>query len=191
MKYKDQKIIERLHKKAREMILNRGIKGWNMGTLAAEAGIAKSTLYRIIDSKEELILGIIIENMQRIEVDLKKILLDDENEDLIEKVSALASENVPLLFGTYLNEALLEYPELEDKVKENEENIQQAVLMFLKHGQTRGQIKMNIDLLTVFELIMGTILQFVRIGYSGDELSRKLNNSFKYIFDGIRVNPSE
>lgn len=191
MKYKDQKIVERLYKKTRELLLIQGVKGWNMNTLAAESGIAKSTLYRIINSKEELVLSIILEDMRQIEIDIKKILLEAENADVTKEISNFASEKVPLVFGNYLKEAILEYPELEDKVKENEDTIRQIVFMFLEYGQQRGQIKKDIDPLTIFELLMGIILHFVRIGYSGDVLSKKIYHGFNYIFYGIRVNTGE
>lgn len=187
MKYKDDRIIERLHKKTKELIMSRGVKGWNMNTLATESGIAKSTLYRIIDSKEALILEVILEDMRRLEHGVKYILMNDSSSDIIESISELVTEAVPLMFGSYLNEALMEYPELEEKVKENEDNIRESVMMFIDYGQQRGQIKENVDPVTVFQTMLGVVLQFVRLGYTGDQLTEKINQGFKYIFEGIRV----
>lgn len=187
MKYKDEKIKSRLHKKTRELLLTKGVKGWNMNTLATESGIAKSTLYRMINSKEELIRDVIVEDMRAIEYKINDILTSNDNDDIINKISKTITEYVPMMFGSYLNEALLEYPTLEEQVQKREQNIRHSIMLFIELGQKKDQIKDGVDGITVFETLLGIVLQFVKLGYGGNELSKKIYQSFQYVFEGIRI----
>ena len=52
-KKNDKNIHDNILTVAERLLLAYGIKGWNMDSVAQEAGIAKNTLYKIIDSKEQ------------------------------------------------------------------------------------------------------------------------------------------
>jgi len=186
MKYNDSQIEERVFKKTKELITTRGVKGWSMNNLAKESGVAKNTLYRMINSKEELIRDVILRDLEYIEKQLNQIMMSEDPSTVIEQMSKLISTDVVFYIGGYLNEALMEYPNLEERVQENEENIQNAVIMFIKLGQIQNQIRKDIDPKTVFESIMGMILHFIRLGYTTDQLSNKLELAFNYFFDGIK-----
>lgn len=186
MKYNDQKVIERLKEKTRELIVARGVKGWSMETLAKESGIAKSTLYRIIESKEALILDIVLSDMRKFEQEYEQILANREDFNFIEKIGKFISRNVTIYFGTYLNEALLEYPTLEDQVKANEEKIKNITIMFLELVKNQNEIRKDIDSVTFFESLMGIILHFIRLGYSGEVLTYKISIGFSFIIESIK-----
>ena len=58
MVYMEQKhtiIKQKIDKAAEKIIFSYGIRGWNMSEFANEAGITKRTLYKYVNSKEELV----------------------------------------------------------------------------------------------------------------------------------------
>ena len=60
MKIRDEKIQENVIRATEKLYLKQGINGWNMDTVARESGLAKNTLYKIIGSKEQLVVTIVI-----------------------------------------------------------------------------------------------------------------------------------
>ncbi len=187
MKYKDERLVENLYKKTRELIISRGVKGWNMSTLASELGMARSTVYRMVDSKETLILEVVLDDIKKVEKGIKSILLRPDKSDVIDRISELLTDNVPLMLGDYMTDVLLEYPSIDDHVKKNEENIRKSIKTFIKTGQTLKKIKKDVDADTLFETLVGIILQFVRLEYSGEVLTKKVKQSFQYVFRGIEI----
>jgi len=60
MKIHNEHIREKVNKCAKKLLYTHGVKGWNMTMLAAEAGLARNTLYKIIGSKEKLVETIVL-----------------------------------------------------------------------------------------------------------------------------------
>ncbi len=64
-KSENKEIIRRIHKVTLMLILKQGVKGLNMNELAKTVGVAKGTLYKIINSKEQLIQEIALHIFER------------------------------------------------------------------------------------------------------------------------------
>lgn len=71
MKVGDKHIEEIVFEKTKDLLLNYGVKGWNMNDLSEACSMSKRTLYKIIGTKEDLLSEIskkgISENNDRIE----------------------------------------------------------------------------------------------------------------------------
>ena len=52
-------INQRILTSARQLIAERGYRGWTMDELSSKAHISKRTLYRYYSSKEELITAVV------------------------------------------------------------------------------------------------------------------------------------
>jgi len=186
MKCNDSQVEERIYRKTKELITSKGIKGWHMDHLAKESGMAKNTLYKIIGSKENLILEVVLNDLKQVEEEFKALLMLGDEKLITQKLSDLISRNIIDFIGGYLNEVLLEYPSLEDKVKANEDNIRNMIVTFIIMGQSQNQFKKEVDPRIFFESILGIILHQVRLGYSGDVLSDKIEKAFTYMLEGIK-----
>lgn len=58
MKVGDAHIEEIVLSKTKDLLLNFGVKGWNMNDLSDACGMSKRTLYKIIGTKEDLLTTI-------------------------------------------------------------------------------------------------------------------------------------
>ena len=69
----------RINKAADELVFTYGVRGWNMNDCAQEAGITKRTLYRYIDSKEQLVEMVLKRFIRKTQLTLASALEKEED----------------------------------------------------------------------------------------------------------------
>jgi len=107
MKAKNKTLEERVYRAAEQFLTRYGIKGWNMNDLAAESGITKRTLYKIIESKEQLIRNIVFANVMDMREQLLFIIRSDKNflqslEQIVYKIPELLKSTFISKYGDVL-----------------------------------------------------------------------------------------
>jgi AcrR family transcriptional regulator len=76
-KINNKSIQDNVFKITETLLLKHGIKGWNMDSVALEAGISKNTLYEIINSKEQLIEDVVINRLRNNVETITEIFRDE------------------------------------------------------------------------------------------------------------------
>ncbi len=186
MKFNDQQSEQRVLEKAGEFLSRRGIRGWNMDELSAEAGLAKNTLYRIIGSKEKLIEHVVLENCYRGLSKMAEIIdREDSYMNTLEIIAAEFPEHMNNLYADFLFEVLLEYPNLEKVVRSHRDEMTVKITDFLYRGMTEGYLRKDIQPELVFEFLQAIVLFFVKSGIKGKELSDKIHEGFRSLIYGI------
>ena len=187
MKFNDVNIEQRILDKTTDLILRRGIKGWNMDQLSQEVGLAKNTLYKIIGSKEVLIEKIIIENIRRVQKQIANVIVN-------EKDPLVALEKVVILFPNLLNsdctdsmqEIFIEYPAIEKSVQRHQDEITENIINFIDKCIQEGIIRGDITKEFMFEMLKALVLHFIKNGVKGEEMSRELALAFNCLMNGVR-----
>jgi len=64
MKSQNEHVIARVHEATVELLVSRGARGWNMDDLAANSGISKRTLYKIVISREAVVEKVVMDGLQ-------------------------------------------------------------------------------------------------------------------------------
>ncbi|SHJ76747.1 transcriptional regulator, TetR family [Anaerocolumna jejuensis DSM 15929] len=186
MKFNDKQSEIRVLEKTAELLSRRGIRGWNMDELAAEAGLAKNTLYRIIGSKEKLIERVVLEYCHR---GLSRMIeIIDHGEDYMQTMETIAAEfpeHMNRLYADFLYEVLMEYPNLEKAVRSHRDELTMEITEFIRRGIEEGYLKKDIQPESVFEYLQAIILFFVKSGLKGKELSEKIHGGFNCLIYGI------
>ncbi len=189
MKVHNTDIQKMVLEQTRQMIVAKGLKGWNMVDLAKQTGLAKQTLYRIIGSKEKIIERVVISQMEKTFGYLNRIVI--ESSDFSEFASRFI-EDAPGFLSTVprftLPEIYREYPAIEKKANEFQRNITRPMLDFFKRGIAEGFIRDDISAEFIFDLARGGILEhYIRSGLTGEKLQGVLGLAFKCLYEGVMV----
>ncbi|MGM0437580.1 MAG: TetR/AcrR family transcriptional regulator [Bacillota bacterium] len=187
-KANNKNIRAKIYKKASQYLFNYGLKGWNMDQLAAETGMAKNTLYKIIGYKEDMVKEIYLKNIKSIEKNLKIIINKEEKYfDKFFELDTIIINLVRYTESRQAREVFLEYPEVENEVRKIKERINKKIMEFLKLGIKNKYLKNNKEADFYFDLILSFGFYYVKEKniQNEKELFRK---SLENLINGIRKN---
>ena len=185
MKFNDKQNERRVLDKTAEFLLRRGIRGWNMDQLAAESGLAKNTLYRIIGSKEQLIERVIIDRCRMGMAHMVGII--DRGEGYLETLEAMADEfpqYMSTFYGDFLYEIFLEFPGLENAVRNHRNELSERFTDYLKRGIDEGYLREDLKPEEMLEFLQAIILFFVNQGLKGTEQAERIHEGFRCLLYG-------
>lgn len=187
MKFNDVNIEQRILEKTADLIFRRGIKGWNMDQLSQEVGLAKNTLYKIIGSKETLIERIVIQNITNVQKQITSVIINEKNHVVaLEKVVSLFPNLVNNAYTNSMQEIFVEYPAVEKTARSHQDEITKSLIDFIGKCIEEGIIRSDITKEFMFEMLQAFVLQFVKNGAKGEEISNKLAIAFNCLMDGVR-----
>ncbi len=187
MKVNNIEIEERIFKKTQNLILSRGLRGWNMDTLAKECGIAKNTLYKIIGSKENLFGNIVI---RRLRQNLEMVDNMIQDADDYSKISISIPKKFSKLVAGFDKKALpliyLEYPGIEKKAKELMRDLATNLIAAIRKGQEQKTVRDDVEPEFIFEIIRAISDHYVlRSDLEGVEFETAYTNAMLCLNEGI------
>ena len=187
MKFNDVNIEQRVLEKTADLILEKGIKGWNMDQLSDEVGLAKNTLYKIIGSKEVLIETVILKFIISVQKQLVSVINNEKDYlTAFQKIINLFPMLINNFYTDFMKEIFIEYPSIEKSVSSHQDEITKAIINFIGKGIEEGIIKNDIPKEFIFEMFQALVLYFIKSGAKGEELSKKLSVSFNCLIHGMR-----
>ncbi|MGL5540193.1 MAG: TetR/AcrR family transcriptional regulator [Erysipelotrichaceae bacterium] len=159
MKTDDALVIENIKKVTLKKLSTHGAKGWNMGQLAAESGVAKDTLYRIIDSKENLIKNVLLDYIEASKHRIVSIIQEDGAYlDKFTPIIAELTDFASTLSIQNIQDILRIFPHLAQDISTRMNEVDAHIVDFLAYGVKHGFLKQDVDPLVVFGLFESTIL---------------------------------
>ena len=184
-KANNKNIRKKIYNKASQYLLNYGLKGWNMDQLAAETGMAKNTLYKIIGYKEDMVKEIYLNKIKSIERKLKGII--NKNKSYFKKFLELDKIFLDLIQYTesrQAREVFLEYPQVENEIRKIKERINNKIINFIKLGIEKEKLKNDNEADFYFDLTLSFAFYYVKEKeiQNNKELFRK---SLKALIKGI------
>jgi AcrR family transcriptional regulator len=187
MKVNDTYLEERIVARVRDLIVERGVSGWNMDGLASDAGVAKNTLYKIVRSKEEVVSRVVLDHVRRAQGELVKIL--EKRGDYDETVAELIAR-FPRLMDSALTrrmgEIFREFPAVEAAVRTHQDRLTAGIMAFFQEGIDRGIIRDDVSPEFLLDLFRAVILFNLTSGATGDILAERLEKSLRCVAYGIR-----
>jgi AcrR family transcriptional regulator len=194
VKAKSSQVRQRVMKSAAERIFSSGVRGWNMEQLAADSGVTKRTLYKIIPSKEELVERIVMDFISGVQANVSNMIEQGGSNmiaqggdyiPVLEKIVEAFPSFLDRMHSKAMQEIFLEYPAVEERVYARRAELTAALLAYLETGIDTGHLKGDLDPNVVLELFQAIILYFIRFSSGDEELSRKLAASFRCVLHGI------
>jgi len=187
MKVNDIQIEERIFKKTHNLILARGLKGWNMDTLAKECGLAKNTLYKIIGSKETLLEKIVIRQLRK-NLKIVDSMIQDAGD--YSKISISIPKKFSRLVADFDKKALpliyLEYPGIEKKAKKIMSDLASNLISAIRKGQANQTVRDDVEPEFIFEIIKAVSDHYVlRSNLEGTEFETAYTKAMLCLNEGI------
>jgi AcrR family transcriptional regulator len=186
MKINNIKIQDTIYKKTEKLFLTSGIRGWNMDTVAQEAGMAKNTLYKIIGTKEQLIEQIVISKLRN-NIDAIVGIFRDEPEFLkaveigIRHLTHSISMDNPLV----LAQVFREYPDIREKFDEIAAQLSTSIYGYLMRAKKSGIIRNDVDSDILISSVTAIINHYLTGNYKGKEFEDRVSKALNYLLHGI------
>jgi len=185
MKAKNKTLEERVYRTAEEFLTKYGIKGWNMNDLAAESGITKRTLYKIIESKESLIRNIVFKNIMDMREQLLFIIRSDKN--FLQSLEQIVYKIPELLKSTFISkygEILHEYPDIELEFVRETEIFFNELRDYFQNGINSGFLKKELTPDFIYHSFQAIALYFIKYSKTQSEAADRIGLALKLIFQG-------
>lgn len=192
MKVDDQHVVQNVLAKTRKLLLSHGVKGWNMDMLAAESGLAKNTLYKIVGSKEKIIEEVVLAHVRKNSESVVAFL--KENADWADrgKMMAVLRESFAIFAGTMSNfepvilpQVYLQYPAIEPKVNALVLDLSGLAMAFFEQGKQAGFIRADVDVAAAMDVARGMVDFYIQRGTDQALFRARIAKIFEYMLTGI------
>jgi AcrR family transcriptional regulator len=185
-KNNDQGIHDNILVIAERLLLSYGIKGWNMDSVAQEAGIAKNTLYEIISSKEQLIEDVVI---ARLKNNVQVIVEIFKNEPDFEKACNLGTKHLARSISKYdlvvLPQVFREYPRIREKFSSIGRILATSIHNYINEAKKKGTVRKEVDNDVVINCVTAIINYLLSENYKGKDFEAGVNKGISYLMKGI------
>lgn len=186
MKVGDIHIEEVVFEKTKDLLLKFGVKGWNMNDLAEACGMSKRTLYKIIGTKEDLLLTVnknsISNNNARIEkylqskkpfptvlADLSKYIIDGFDDYTLNHIKAIR----------------LEYPSIKAMESESLKKHRNLFTQFFQKGIDESNIAPHLTAVNIEKTLHALIEYHISNCNSKIEFKKEMDDVLSVFFKGI------
>jgi AcrR family transcriptional regulator len=185
-KKNDKNIHDNILAVAERLLLTYGIKGWNMDSVAQEAGIAKNTLYKIIDSKEQLIEDVVI---SRLINSIEAVVDIFKNEPDFEKACRLGSKHLASTISTYelliLPQVFREYPMIREKFSSIGQKLGTSIHNYINKAKRDGKVRKEVDNDVLINCVTAIVNYLLSENYKGKDFEKRVNKGLSYLLKGI------
>jgi hypothetical protein len=186
MKVNNIKIQDNIYEKTEKLFLQHGIKGWNMDTVAFEAGMAKNTLYKIIGTKEQLLGQIIISKLKK---NIETIVGIFQNEpDFLKAVTIgvrQLTHRISMDNPLMLAQVFREYPEIKERFDAIASQLSTSIHDYLNRAKKTGIVREDIDNDVLISSVTAVINHYLNGNFKGREFEEKVYKSLTYLLHGI------
>lgn len=157
----------------RELLVEVGVRGLTVEGVAARAGVAKTTVYRRWNSKEELALAVLLHTVKEI---VAVPDLGNVRDELIAFVNGAVRILGRTLMGRVMQGLVSDFAANEELGKAFRERIVSMrlaeVRRLIERGVGRGEVRSDVDVVLVHELLSGPV--YYRLLLSGGKLDGRL-----------------
>ena len=185
-KTNNKSIRDNILKITEALLLKNGIKGWNMDSVAVEAGMSKNTLYEIISSKEQLIEEVVI-NRLRNNVDAITEIFSNEPDFV--RASETGTRHLAHTICEYdlliLPQVFREYPSIKEQFDTISGTLSTSIHNYLNQAKKDGVVRKDVDNDIAISCITAIINHFLSGEYRGGKFEEQLCLAFSYLVRGI------
>ncbi|PKM54728.1 MAG: hypothetical protein CVV00_07190 [Firmicutes bacterium HGW-Firmicutes-5] len=185
MKYNNEHVLELILDNTKLLLNTKGVKGWSMDQLATASGLAKNTLYKIIGSKKDAILGVIYRDMDEVQHHIKERMKTEADTITIEDLFDTFLLTFSNLHGKYLTEVLLEYPGSGSRIEKQILEMRWLLAELFELVKERSHLRADIDIELLFNCLRGISTEFIRLGHTGESFAEKSRIAYGYLLKGI------
>ena len=188
------RIREWILERATDRFLSEGFSTFTMDEIARDAGVSKKTLYRLIPSKNRLIIMVLDRQIEFIEKK-QNIILEDSSMDFkarLEAMFRIVSEFYSRIRAKSLQGLERLSPEIWEMVRQRRESALDRIIRLLEEGRRDGQIRNDIPSKFLGRYFQSTIDSLIspRVMIEEDMTPNQLLDiTLSLMFNGINKSP--
>ena len=171
-------------------LFRNGFDGLTMDSVAAEAGISKKTLYRLVPSKADLLKMVIGRQIGSVEAKMRVILANPDLgfQEKLDGMLREASEVLSRLPDNTSRQIIKMGPEVWEMLRSKRALVFDIIVELLVQGREIGMVRKDLPpnfLANSFHAIIDTMMTPQMVVESGMGLTELLNLTLKMIYRGI------
>lgn len=146
---------------AAEVFVEKGYHGANVQDIAEKVGMLKGSLYYHIQSKEQILVDLILGVVRVLEKGLSSVVVDEEGQEPREKLRAAIISHMSSYekyfreVTVFLNEMPNLPPSVRRRVVKAVKEYEKIWISIIEEGISSGQFKRDIDMRIVLNAIFG------------------------------------
>jgi AcrR family transcriptional regulator len=187
-KVNNKGIHDNILKITEALLLKHGIRGWNMDSVALEAGISKNTLYEIISTKEQLIEDVVINRLINNVETIAGIFRDEP--DFV-KACEIGARHLAHTTSAYdlhiLPQVFREYPSIKEKFDSISGKLSTSIHDYLNQAKQDGVVRKDVDNDVVINCVTAITNHFLSVNDGGRQFEENIYRAFSYLIKGILV----
>ena len=161
-----------------------------MSEFADEAGITKRTLYKYVNSKEELVENALLSFIKDVQGRLSDELKQSKNfQSIFEKIIEIYPTLITKINSKVIKEIFVQYPAVEESVIRERNNLVQDINMYIKDAQNNGIVDEAFGSEMILEALQALVIFYMK--HSENDLEEKIKKSFSMMLYGIIKNEKE
>jgi AcrR family transcriptional regulator len=186
VKTKSILVRQRVIRTAQKKILSSGARGWSMDELAADSGITKRTLYKIVPSKERLVGDIVIEFIRGVQKGIADLIAEGgDYPSVLERIVTRFPSFLDTMHSRTMRDIFLEYPAIENEVHARRAELTESLALYLGAGVDSGYLRDDVDPEFILQLFQAVVFYFVRFAEKSEDYSDKIGLALRCVLHGI------
>ncbi|NOU62126.1 TetR/AcrR family transcriptional regulator [Marinifilum caeruleilacunae] len=187
MKIDNADIKRIVFESAQNILLRRGLKGWNMNDLANECGMAKGTLYKIIGNKEDLLYRCYEDTFKTNLRSIRKYVnLEAEYSELLVGLATQIIGVVDEFVFVASKNIRTEYPRISQMIDDNIKEYHNLIIAFFEKGIQQNKLKVNADAHLIIGIIDSLINSNLMNCKDVIEYEAKTEQQLSFLFEVIK-----
>lgn len=179
-------IEEAIFSITRELLVKYGVKGWNMDDLAKECNMSKRTLYKIIGTKEDLILRCISDGLKNNINKIANFLASPKPfPQLLEQFTEAITDEFQDYVLKSISAIRVEYP----KIRMEEEKFlvtrQELLLSFFERGKIEGYLADYVNSETIIKIVYALVEHNILNCDNKTDFKNETNETLGLFFKGL------
>ncbi|MCT4616044.1 MAG: TetR/AcrR family transcriptional regulator [Marinifilaceae bacterium] len=186
MKVNQVELKNRIKSIAFKMIVNIGLKAFSMDKLAHDCRISKSTLYKIVETKEKLIEDLSVGIFEMNAKNILEPLMNGENpkdsiNEFHERIYSLRND----LQSKLIVQIFREFPSIENKLSARFSSKLEKVIQNMNLWKEKSYIEKDTDVEMLINCLRIVNEYQLKNNYPDDKIKDTLIKMSKYFFSGI------
>lgn len=187
MKFGNENIEKIVFENTKNILLQRGVKGWNMDDLAKECGMSKRTLYKIIGNKEDLLYRCYEETFSSYTENFKKFLQQDEDYYLL--LDSLADQIVSRIDEYVIASSKTirtEYPQISKMIEDKIDVHHELIIKFFEEGINKNLFRDNVSASNMDHIVNALMDYNLNNSKNKADFELKIKEQLNFLFEIIK-----
>ncbi|WP_372751669.1 TetR/AcrR family transcriptional regulator [Labilibaculum sp.] len=187
MKFGNENIEKIVFESTKNILLKRGVKGWNMDDLAKECGMSKRTLYKIIGSKEDLLYKCYEETFNSYTENSREFMKQDvDYYTLLDNLTDQIANGIDEYVIANSMSIRTEYPQISKMIDEKINIQHELIIAFIEKGCSKNLLRDHVNPKNINHIVEALMNYNITNSKDKADFEVKIKEQLKFLFEIIK-----